>query len=603
MGPIKTLTKETYQIIKLNFKNLLIFEIIYRLVTGPVYLQIMNYGLRFALRMAGYSYLTMGNLRHFLVKPWTIFVIVGVVVLGLLLMMIEVSSLITAYSGAAYSLRLGPMDILQGGIWNLVESVKKKNLKLSGIVLIEMLLINSYYLYRILTHVKPLDFMMKAMLGEPWIRIFLIVAMVFVILIAIPTTFVLHGCMIEQKSFSDSLNRSRDLLCGNRRKTVLSLVTYQVLVFLGIVFCYMLGVVFACILVLVFVDKRLEFAFLVEATAKIEWILLFLGGIVSVIVYFAAAAVQYYQYSKQVNHEPRWDFNCSPGRAINSKNGLIALGIVGMASCFCLFDTAYNGNAITKALAVETKITAHRGSSKTAPENTMEALAAAVEEMADLAEIDVQETSDGRVVLFHDSSLKRIAGVNKKIGDFTYEELLSFDVGSWFSKDYKGVRIPTLDQVMDYAKGKIDLNIEIKNLGNTSDIPDKVLALINEYEMQEQCVVTSTNLNYLKRIKELQPEIKTGYILSAAYGDYYSNEAIDFISIRSNFVTEYVVEKSHEAGKMVHVWTVNKKEELERLRRLGVDNIITDDPVLAREILYREDVAESLLEYLSLLLR
>lgn len=589
--------------IKLNLKNLLIFEIVYRLITGPILLQAMNYGLRYALRMAGYSYLTMGNLGRFLIRPWTILIILGFVVLGLLLMMIEAGGFITAYSGAAYSLRLGPMDIFLGGIEKMVDSVKRRNFKLTGIILIEMILINSYFLYRILAHVKPLDFMMKTILGEPWARILLIMASVLFILIAIPSTFVLHGCMIEQKSFADSINRSRDLLHGRRLKTVCFLVLYLVLVMMGMVVCYVLCVALACVLVILFVDRKLEFAFLMEASARIEWVLLFIGGIASGIVYFAAATVQYYQYSNRINHGPRWDFNYSQGKAVSRKNGLIILGIIGSASCLCLFDTACNGNIITKAVAVETEITAHRGSSKTAPENTLEALEAAVEELADLVEIDVQETADGRVVLCHDSTLKRTAGANLKVSDLTYEELLTMDVGSWFSKEYSGARIPTLDQVMDYAKGKVDLNIEIKNLGNASELPDKVLALVNEHEMQEQCVITSTNLNYLRRIKEQQPEIRTGYILSAAYGDYYSNDAIDFISIRSSFVTEYVMEKSHEAGKTVHAWTVNTKEELERLRVLGIDNVITDYPLRAREILYREDTAENILEYLRILLK
>lgn len=163
---MKTLTKETYQMIKLNLKNLLIFEVVYRLITGSVFLQAVNYGLRFSLRMAGYSYLTMGNLGHFLIKPWTILVILGITLVGLLLMMIEAGGLIAAYSSAAYSLRLSPVDILLEGVGNLVDEIKKRNVKLFGVVFIEIVLINSYYLYRILSHVKPLDFMMKTMLGE-----------------------------------------------------------------------------------------------------------------------------------------------------------------------------------------------------------------------------------------------------------------------------------------------------------------------------------------------------------------------------------------------------------------------------------------------------
>lgn len=600
---MKTLTKETYQIIKLNLKNLLIFEVVYRLITGSVFLQTINYGLRFSLRMAGYSYLTLGNLGHFLIKPWTILVILGITVLGLLLIMIEVGGLTAAYSCAAYSLRLGPVDIFMEGVESLFDEVKKKNVKLFGLVFIEIFLINSYYLYRILSHVKPLDFMMKTMMGEGWVKVVLFVALVLFILAAVPSTFVLQGCLIEKKSFRDSFRLSRDLLRGKRKWAVPQLVLYQVLLVLGLIACYLLCMVFTGVFVIVFVDKKLEFAFLMEAGAKIEWVLLFIASIVSSVVYFASVTVRYYQYHNRARHEERWDFNYGQGRAVSRKNGLVVVAVLGLASGLCLFETAYNGNVFTKAVVVETEITAHRGSSKTAPENTMEALAAAVEELADRVEIDVQETKDGQIVLLHDSTLKRTTGVNKQVADLTYEELLELDAGSWFSKDFVGTKIPTLEEVMNYAKGKIDLNIEIKNLGNGSGLPEMVLELVNSHEMQDQCVITSTNLNYLKRIKEVQPEIRTGYILSAAYGNYYTNEYIDFISIRSNFVTEKMIEKSHEAGKTVHAWTVNNKDELERLRMLGVDNVITDYPVLAREILYREDVTESLLEYLRLLLK
>ena len=82
----------------------------------------------------------------------------------------------------------------------------------------------------------------------------------------------------------------------------------------------------------------------------------------------------------------------------------------------------------------------------------MAALEKAVEEMADRAEIDVQETADGVIVLCHDTSLKRVAGVNKKVSDLTLEQIKKLDVGRWFSSEYQGEQIPTLEEVMEYAK-------------------------------------------------------------------------------------------------------------------------------------------------------
>ena len=109
---------------------------------------------------------------------------------------------------------------------------------------------------------------------------------------------------------------------------------------------------------------------------------------------------------------------------------------------FCLFDIVYNGNSIRKSVIVQTGITAHRGGAET-PENTMAAIMAAVEQMADRVEIDVQETADGFAVLCHDDTLKRVAFLNKKVSDLTLEELQTLDVGSWYSSEFSQERIPT----------------------------------------------------------------------------------------------------------------------------------------------------------------
>lgn len=597
-----TFTKETCQILKINIKNILIFELLYRLMTGPIFLQILNWAVKFSLNRAGYSYLTLNNLVPFLLKPWTMIVILVIGTTGLFLIMVEVGAFITAYSAAAYSIQMKPLDILFGGLRNVKDELLRRNGKLAGVVFIEFILLNGFVILRVLTNVKPLNFVMKTMLEEPIWRLLLILAVFLFVLIAIPATFVVHGCMVEQKSFRDSMNRSLELLRGRWIKTVFRLVSGQLFLIFSLMAAYFFSVLLTAVIVILFVEKNLEFAFLMEAGGKIEAVLLFLGSIFAWILYFAQVTVQYYQYDREGDGQPRWDFYFTGG-ITGKRSGMIVLCTLGIASALCLFDTAYNGNFITRSIPVKIEVTAHRGSSKTAPENTMAAIAAAVEEMADRVEIDVQETSDGQVVLFHDNTLKRITGGNRKIADMSYEELQAIDAGSWFSKDYKGESIPLLEQVMEYTKGKIDLNIEIKNRGNDSYLPEKVLEMVKAYEMEEQCVITSTNLNYLQRIKTTEPEIKTGYILSAAYGNYYSDESVDFISIRSSFVTESLMEKCHEAGRAVHAWTVNSKGELERLRMLGVDNIITDYPVLAREILYREDVAESMLEYLRILLK
>ena len=155
--------------------------------------------------------------------------------------------------------------------------------------------------------------------------------------------------------------------------------------------------------------------------------------------------------------------------------------------------------------------------------------------------------------------------------------------------------------MLEFCFGRLRLNIEIKNVGPDSPIPELVAELVRAYGYEEQCVITSTSLGYLVRVKQAAPELKTGYVIAAAYGDFYSLEEVDFISIRHSFVTQALVDKLHSQGKEIHVWTVNRRNDMERLRLLDVDNLITDDPVLAREILYQEEAAQSLMEYLRMI--
>lgn len=600
---MKILAKETWQIVKLNFKNVLLFEFLYRAITLPVFLRFANRGLRFALKMAGYSYLTAGNIGIFLIQPWTIASILVVGSVGTMLLILEIAGLITAFEGSAYGQRLTPLHILWGGLQKVADETGRKNLKLCGIVLLHYFLMNLFPIWRALTHLKPVNFVMQELLQGTWTCLLFAVVLIVCALAAIPGLFVCYGCMVEQKSFRDSMARSRKLLCRHRIKSVGLLVCCNLAVVFLTIASYLLSVFAAAVFVVVFTDKNLAMAVLLAVSDKLELLILFIGGILLVVVNFGALSVMYYQYGNRRYHESRWDFSY-PAKGTESRRRMgTILAIILASGLFYIFDLVHSGSALSDEILVETQITAHRGSSKTAPENTVAAIEVAIGELADFVELDVQMTSDGVVVLGHDANLKRVAGVNRAISSLTFEELRRLDVGSWFSDQYAGERIPTLVEVMELCKGKISLNIEIKNVGKDSALPEAVVGLILENGMEEQCVVTSTSLNYLKQVKELAPELRTGYIISAAYGDFYSNEAVDFISIRSSFVNESLVEKTHAKGKTIHAWTVNSKSEMERLRMLGVDNLITDYPVLAREIIYREEATETLMEYLRLVFR
>lgn len=595
-------TREVWQILKLNIGNILLFELIYRMITLPFYVRAVNRGIRFALDMAGYSYLTVENIGRFLGRPWTLAILAVLGLVGTLLLSVEVAGVITALESAAYHRRISFIAIFTGGVQRVCREMEKRNAGIFILIMIEYMLMSLFCLYRLLTHIKPFNFILMEIWRGPVTRHLLLLFLAVCLLAEVFSVFVVPVCMVENTTFFEGLKKGFRLMRGHLWRMMGFMLIFNLLPILWMIICYAAAVVISALFTVLFVKPNLALAVLLGVSEQAELVLLFFGGVLSVASNLAAVMVMYYQYGQQLKEEPSWDFG-TPERKSDRQKMIAVLTAAGAISALCLFDMVQNGERISEDMMMEVQITAHRGSSKTAPENTMAAIQAAVEELADFAEIDVQLSRDGEVVVCHDFNLKRLAGVNRTVASMDWEELRRLDVGGRFSEEYAGEGIPLLRDVMEQYKGKIDLNIELKNSGKSSRLPELVAELVAEFGMEEQCVITSTSLHYLERVKNIMPELRTGYIIAAAYGDYYSEEALDFISIRSGFVNQQMVQRAHENGKAVHAWTVNSKSELERMKLLQVDNVITDYPVLAREILYREEATESLVEYLRLAFR
>lgn len=232
----------------------------------------------------------------------------------------------------------------------------------------------------------------------------------------------------------------------------------------------------------------------------------------------------------------------------------------------------------------DVKVVAHRGSSQEAPENTMAAILAAIRNGADYAEIDVQQSSDGKVFLCHDTNLKRITGINKNVWELTYDEISALDAGSHFGGNFTGQKMPLLEEVIDAARGKIKLNIEVKAGKHSQNLADNVVKIIESRNFINECVVTSLNYEALQRIRKLNPAIKIGYIMFLSRGNLRKLD-VDFYSIEAAKVSENLVYEARSIGREVHVWTVNDENEMKRLIEIGVDAIITDDDKLLKAVI------------------
>lgn len=201
------------------------------------------------------------------------------------------------------------------------------------------------------------------------------------------------------------------------------------------------------------------------------------------------------------------------------------------------FSYLTQNDAFNTSFFYNTTATGHRISAARAPENTLAALQEAINGDAKYIEIDVQETKDGALIIIHDSNFKRTTGVYKNTWEVNYDEVKTYDAGSYFSSDFSGEKIPTLQEVIDSAKGKVELVIEIKLNGHEkSDVTKRVLDLIKANKIEHQSIIASMDKDVLKRVKELDSSIETCYLTAVAYGNLYNWDYVDSIITDNSYL-------------------------------------------------------------------
>jgi glycerophosphoryl diester phosphodiesterase len=227
-------------------------------------------------------------------------------------------------------------------------------------------------------------------------------------------------------------------------------------------------------------------------------------------------------------------------------------------------------------------VTAHRAGSLRAPENTLAALKQSIAEGANYVEIDVQETLDGEVVVLHDTDLRRVAGLPRSIWEVRYEDIERLDVGSWFEPRFSAERIPTLHAFAAAAKGRIGINIELKVSRHEVDLARRVIAILRELEMLDEVVLSSLDANILRQVRQIDPTIRTGFIVATGVGRRAAVD-VDFFAINGRLATPGLIRRLADHGRKVHVWGLYGEDSMVTAILDGADNLIVDDPRLAIE--------------------
>ncbi len=211
----------------------------------------------------------------------------------------------------------------------------------------------------------------------------------------------------------------------------------------------------------------------------------------------------------------------------------------------------------------------HRGARAYEPENTLRSFRKALEIGANAVELDVRKTRDNHLVVIHDADVKRTTNGKGLVADLTLKQIKELSTE-------KGEKIPTLEEALDFLDNKAKILIELKEQG----LEEKVLAAVQTRKLEKNVIITSFLEDALRKIRELDKNVETGLIYAK-----HKNPLKAALDLKAQYLVAFYkfthtanVQKAHENGLKVIVWTVNTPEEVAAYAKKGVDGIASDKP-------------------------
>lgn len=217
----------------------------------------------------------------------------------------------------------------------------------------------------------------------------------------------------------------------------------------------------------------------------------------------------------------------------------------------------------------------HRGAAGHEPENTLRSFGRAIELGADMVELDAHICGTGEIVVIHDDTVNRTTDGSGPVKEKTLGELRSLDAG-------KGEMIPTLEEVLELLEGRAGVNIELKALGTAGPVHETLSTAIERSGWSlDDVFVSSFHLGELVAMSDLSEEVRTGVLVAGDPRDVLEfAESIKAYSINPYFrnTGEEFIKLAHGRGFKVFTWTVNEPNDIESMRAMGVDGVISDYP-------------------------
>ena len=535
-----------------------------------------------ALTLAGEEHLDKNNILSILTNPYS-FVILNVLILIVaFFMFIEFSILtFTIY---------GQLTDRQYSFKNILNNAWKKTKNLAGF---QTLFFIVYFLITIPTinlGVKSViaknlfipkfisNEIMKTTSGFIiWGFIMLILAYINLRLI-----FTLPLTAVGDEKILDSIKRSWELTKTGKRKLLFTIGLFE------IIYLIIAGILTALITIICIYFDNDGSNPLVQTLffSSISALVFFLGVIskITVITSLITILIDHDEISEELVN------NLNENKKKSSFVIIFTTIIIIIATIINGFNIY--GNGVNKNI----ETIAHRGYVAKGVENSIEALEGAAKVGADYVEFDIILTKDNKFVVLHDFNLKRLAGINKRIQDMNFDEVVGLTIkqGDYTSK------IPSLEEFVNKAKElNMKLVIELKPHG--AEPSNYIDILINEVKRLklENYKFMSLNPKVMEELETKAPNLETGYVIPLQFGNFHQSN-VDFFVIEDFSYRDRLVEQAKKQNKKVFVWTINDSALITKYLQSPADGIITDEPELVKE---EKDILENHYSYFDKILR
>ena len=535
-----------------------------------------------ALTLAGEEHLDKNNILSILINPYS-FVILNILILIVaFFMFIEFSILTFTIYGQLTEKQYSFRSILDNA-WN-----KTKNL--AGIQTL-------FFIFYFLITIPTINLGVKSVLAKNlFIPKFISseimktnsglvvwgLIMISFSYLNLRLIFTLPLTAVGDENILDSIKRSWELTKTGKRKLVFTILLFEI-IYLLIAAVLTSVITYICIY---FDNDGNNPIIQTLFFSSISGIIFFLGVIskVTVITSLITVLIDHNEISeKLVNNLNE-----------NKKKSRLVVTLTTIIIVVAVLVNGFNmyGNGVNKNI----KTIAHRGYVTKGVENSIEALEGAAEVGADYVEFDIILTKDNKFVVMHDFNLKRLVGLNKRVQDMNFDEVVGLTIkqGDYTSK------IPSLEEFVNKAK-ELNMNLVIELKPHGAEPANYIDILIDEIKRLklENYKFMSLNSKVIEELETKAPNLETGYVIPLQFGNFHHSN-VDFFVIEDFSYRDRLVDQAKKENKQVFVWTINDPALITKYLQSPADAIITDEPELVKD---EKDILENDYTYYDKILR